>query len=101
MKGKHKAKGGGVEEGVEASNKSPSMVYAGKDSNVVKEAEERKRGGRAKKKDGGKVDGYRHGGRADRRPRAAGGRTGAENRPMSGAHSTSERPGAKMESENN
>jgi hypothetical protein len=94
MKGK--SKGGGVEEGVKDKDTKPSMVYAGKDSNVVKEAEERKRGGRSKKKDGGAVDGFKHGGRADRRPRASGGRTGSENRPMSGAQSTSERPGAKM-----
>ena len=100
VKHHHRKKGGGVEEGVSPEDKSPSMVYAGRESNVVKEAEKRKKGGRAHKKHGGKVDGHHeHHHRLDRHPRAKGGRTGSEMRPLSAAHGTSERPGAAMESE--
>jgi hypothetical protein len=95
----HKKKGGAVEEGTDVKEPTPSDVYAGKESPTVKEAEKRKHGGRAHKKHGGKVDGYKGGGRFDRHPRAKGGRTGAEMRPLSAAHGTSERPGAAMESE--
>ena len=61
MKGKmhgKKAGGGSVEEGrdLEKEDKTPSVVYAGKDSDVVKEASKRKKGGVCKKR-GGAVDG--------------------------------------------
>ena len=47
MKGRSKrADGGGVQKGVKANNAAPTEVYAGAGSNVVKEAKERKHGGK-------------------------------------------------------
>lgn len=60
-------------------------VYSGAKSNVVKEAEEKKHGGRVKmveKPEGGKS---KH--RMDKRPRrASGGRVGSDKSPFSSAH---------------
>jgi hypothetical protein len=101
MKGKmhgKKAGGGSVEEGrdLEKEDKTPSVVYAGKDSDVVKEASKRKKGGVCKKR-GGAVDGEKGEKRLDKMPRrATGGRVGAETRPLSEASKISERPGAKQ-----
>lgn len=67
MKGRITRKTGGVVE----KNPAPSDVYAGANSNVVKEAKERKRGGKTMAKDcGDKAKG-----RMDRAPRKSGGRT--------------------------
>lgn len=71
-----KARGGGV-------NKA-DVAYGNKD--VIEEARStanKKRGGRAKKKDGGAVAGFKSGGRLDKRAR--GGRTGADKSPFSSA----------------
>ena len=79
MKGKKKAEGGGV------------MKVSG-NPNVFKEAAERKKGGKIKKQDGGKVIGLMTGGavrpRLDRPGRKAGGRVGANTAPLSTAHGT-------------
>lgn len=111
-----RASGGGVEEGVKADDSSPTDVYAGGDSEVVKSARERngkfKKGGKVsafgrgrmsegaeeaaekklmKKKDGGCAEGSAAHHRMDRAPRkgrAAGG-------PLSTAAKTSERPDFK------
>lgn len=112
MKGKtYRATGGGVEEGVKADDKSPTDVYAGADSNVVKEARERtgkfKKGGKVsafvrgkmsegmekkmEKKSGGCAEGGMPHARADRAPRK-GRATGG---PLSTAAKTSERPAFK------
>lgn len=60
--------------------------------NVFKEADERKKGGRAKRATGGKVIGLMTGGavkpRMDRPGRKKGGRVGANNSPLSTAHGT-------------
>jgi hypothetical protein len=59
---------------------------------VFKEADERKKGGRAKRADGGKIVGLMTGGgvrpRLDRPGRKAGGRVGANTSPLSTAHGT-------------
>lgn len=117
MKGKsYRAAGGKVSEGVDVSDESPSEVYAGEGSNVVKEARERtskfKKGGkvsafdrgrmseameeaeehRAKKKSGGCAEGGMARHRADRAPRkgrAAGG-------PLSTAAKVTKRPGGDV-----
>lgn len=68
--GKHHSIGGGTE------------VYAGKGSNVVKEAEERKHGGAAKHH-GTKAHGHKGKHRLDKRAR--GGRTGSNHAPFSSA----------------
>ena len=74
MKGKMKncRKDGGVVP----KDDSPKDVYAGASSNVRKEADERKDGGRVKKKEMGKVDGKKSKMRLDRPGRKAGGRVG-------------------------
>lgn len=114
MKGRsYRKEGGKVEEGVDVSDAAPSMVYAGEDSNVVKEAKDRtnkfKKGGKVPaflrgkmaegmekkeekkaKKDGGCAMGAKPHGRLDRPKRASGG-------VLSTAANTSDRPGGKME----
>jgi len=61
--------------------------------NVIKEARERKKGGKVGRKDGGKVLGLMTGGgvkaRLDRPGRKMGGRVGANTAPLSTAHNTS------------
>lgn len=64
---RHKAMGGGTEP----------KPYDAAGSNVEKEAEEKKRGGRTKRKSGGKVEGDKAPKRMDRMPRKNGGRTGS------------------------
>ncbi len=85
MKGRSKRAGGGVVEKEDA----PRDVYAGGSSNVVKEVEGRKRGGRVKKEvgkiEGGKMSKMR----LDRPGRKMGGRVGAEKSPLSSAAKTS------------
>ena len=65
MKGRIARKTGGVV----AKNKAPSEVYAGAGSNVVKEAKQRKHGGKTMKAEG--EDAKMH---AGRKPRKSGGR---------------------------
>ena len=85
------AKGGKAENpmtGDWADDKAPSEVYAGAGSNVVKEAKEKKAGGRAKRKHGGMaIHGAVAKGRADRPKRKAGGRSGSNMNPLSSAAS--------------
>jgi hypothetical protein len=83
------AKGGAAGEGLAGVDEkdmdmSPSDVYAGKDSKVKKEAEERKRGGKAKKMIG-KAMGHKSAHRGDRKPRKSGGRAGSDMKPLSSA----------------
>lgn len=77
MKGKHKKREGGGRLDMKVSG----------NPDVFKEAEERKRGGRMKKKEHemhpeGKMAKHRH----DRPMRKAGGRVGADKMPLSSAH---------------
>jgi len=86
--------------GVVVKDKAPKEVYAGAGSHVVKEAEEHKHGGRAKRKHGGHVahhhsghvkhvghiHGEHAGHHAGRKPRKSGGRTGSNMNPLSSAH---------------
>lgn len=92
MKGKMKncRKDGGVVP----KDDSPKDVYAGGESNVKKEADERKDGGRVKKKkDEAKVDGKMSKMRLDRPGRKSGGRVGADSSPLSSAAKVSDRGG--------
>ena len=115
MKGKTSKK---VEEGVVVKESTPTDVYAGGDSNVVKEAKDRsgkfKKGGKVPafikgkmsegmekfeekkkaKKDGGSCEGMSSAHRLDRAKRASGG-------PLSTASKISNRPGGKMEAIDN
>lgn len=84
---KHHARGGASEPDHD--------VYAGEHSNVVKEAEEKKRGGRAGKKTGGRakrasggpvaIEGAASKPRLDRPGRKRGGRAGADKAPLTTA----------------
>lgn len=69
--GHHKAKGGGI-------------AVAGGNPDVIHEAEEKKRGGKAM----GKVHGHHPKHRLDRPGRKRGGRVGANTAPLSTAHSS-------------
>ena len=75
-------KDGGVAE--YKMDKAPSDVYAGGSSNVVKEAKERKWGGKAKNV--GSVHGKHASHHAGRKPRKSGGKVGADTNPLSSAH---------------
>ena len=89
------AKGGKAEspmEGDWAHDEAPTDVYAGKDSNVAKEAKERKHGGKAKKHVA--MHGHKGAARADRKPRKSGGRASDMN-PLSSAHKGTEPKGHK------
>lgn len=91
---KHKAKGGEVEP------KMTPKPYNAQGSEVEKEAEEKKRGGRAKHKHGGEVEGKpmkEHLGRAGR---ARGGRTGADQSPLSTASKVTSAEDHKDQGEN-
>lgn len=88
------AKGGPVSgdnpmKGQFANDEAPSDVYAGAGSNVVKEAKEKKSGGRAKRKHGGMAMGKVHGAaakkRGDRMARKSGGKVGSDKNPLSSA----------------
>ena len=102
---KHREEGGVVDK-----DESPKDVYAGKGSHVEKEADERKRGGRAKRKHGGmvhheagkhmghakhvgKVEGHMPKAHAGRKPRKSGGRAGSDRNPFSSAKSGSDAMG--------
>jgi len=88
------AKGGKADnpmKGDFADDKAPTDVYAGAGSNVVKEAKEKKAGGRAKRKHGGMaVSGAAAKKRADRSARKSGGRAGSDKNPLSSAASGKE-----------
>jgi len=70
-------------KGVRANNAKPSMVYAGGDSNVVKEASKYKRGGKVKHVS---MHGDKAADRLDRPKRKSGGGVGCEIKPFSSAH---------------
>ncbi len=100
MKGrKHRATGGRDDAEADLNDKPEARTNA---KNIDREAEERKKGGRAKRKSGGhvhhekmeelahakhvgKVHGEHAAHRADRKPRKSGGRTGSDSAPFSSA----------------
>lgn len=93
---------GGVNEAEEDVNDHPEARTNAK--KIDAEAEERKKGGRAKRKRGGRmpeaakhveVSGEHEHKRADRKPRKDGGRTGADTHPFSSARAGTTPPGRK------
>lgn len=78
-KRKGHAAGGDVD-----SEKDPKP-YNAQGSNVEKEADEKARGGRAKRKSGGMIDGKEKKMRLDRPGRKTGGRVGADKAPLTTA----------------
>ena len=97
MKGRKGRGSGGVDMAEEDEKTKPeARTNAAK---IDREAEEMKKGGRAKKARGGKMlgkvsgeKGYAH---AGRKPRKAGGRTGSESHPFTGANRGKEPEGHK------
>lgn len=90
MHRKGKASGGDIESPKSGSREweedlkdKPTRYTGGKPED---EAEEMKKGGRAKKKHVGKVDGEKAKMHAGRKPRKSGGRTGSNFSPLSSAH---------------
>lgn len=77
--------------GMAVKDTVPSDVRAGKDSNVVKEAEAKKRGGKVV----GKVTGGKSRLRLDRPGRKTGGRVGADKSPLSSAAKVTDAIGHK------
>ncbi len=103
MKGR-KGKGtGGVNEAEDDIKDKPKSRTVPNDIEDEAEATEKKSGGRAKKAAGGTLIGKAAGGkasmRADRKPRKAGGRTGSEASPFTGAHSGTQPKGRSVMSE--
>lgn len=78
---RHKAEGGKVEPELKPK------PYNAEGSEVEKEADEKARGGRAKKKRGGMVEGEEKRERLDRSKRKTGGRVGSDKSPFTSAKS--------------
>jgi hypothetical protein len=101
MKGrKHKSTGG---ENDAAEDEKDTPKDRTEPSGPAKEAEEKKRGGRAKRAHGGKsemkVEGHKGMMHAGRKPRKSGGRTGSDSRPLTSSHSGKNPPGRNLMSE--
>ena len=119
MKGRSKRATGGTNDAAEdLKTKNQRYTY---ESKVNNEAEERKRGGRTERKDGGRMHGEhchcekcerRHarkeGGKvhgenamhhAGRKPRKSGGRTGSDSSPFTSARHGTPPPGRKLDME--
>ena len=98
MKGrKHKATGGVNEAEEDVKDKPEPRTDAKK---IDSEAEEMKKGGRAKRAHGGKMVGKVHGEKgamhAGRKPRKSGGRTGSDSNPFTSARKGKDAPGREV-----
>lgn len=100
MKGgrRSRATGGENEPEEDLKDKPESRTNAKK---IDGEAEEMKKGGRAKRKHGGKtevghIEGHKAAMHAGRKPRKSGGRTGSEANPFTGARPGKDAPGRKL-----
>lgn len=78
---RHKAEGGKVEPELKPK------PYNAEGSEVLKEADEKKRGGRMKKKGGGMVEGEEKRERLDRPKKKGGGSVGSDKSPLTSANS--------------
>lgn len=96
MKGrKHRSTGGVNEAAEDLGRKNERRTYQAK---VMDEAEERKRGGRAKRKSGGLVPGEKGMPNAGRKPRKSGGAC-SDNNPFTSARAGTPPKGRKMDME--
>lgn len=106
MKGRTSKKAESPMSGVDDASKDLSMKPERRNNadKIFGDAEERKHGGRTKrraghkmehheKKEGGKVHGEHEKHHAGRKPRKSGGRTGSNMNPLSSAHSGTPAPG--------
>lgn len=96
---KHREEGGRNDAAEDVDKKTQMRVNA---PEIEREADEKKRGGRAKRKRGGMAEhkhvemhGEHEAKRADRKPRKDGGRTGADAHPFSSARKGETPPGRK------
>jgi hypothetical protein len=99
MKGRKGRGTGGVNEAEEDEKTKPEARTNAK--NIDSEAEELKKGGRAKRKHGGKmigkVEGEKSAHHAGRKPRKAGGRTsGSDGNPFTSARKGKDAPGREI-----
>jgi len=95
MKNRHKRASGGADLASEEMNhKNQKYTY---ESKVNNEAEERKAGGRAKRKMVGKVEGEHAKHHAGRAPRKNGGRTGSDSNPFTSARHGTQPAGYKVD----
>ena len=99
MKGRKGRGTGGVNEAEEDEKTKPEARTNAKE--IDEEAEERKKGGRAKRKHGGKMIGKVEGEKAmhhaGRKPRKAGGRTsGSDGNPFTSARKGKDAPGREI-----
>lgn len=100
MKGRKSRATGGVDEAEEDVNEK--VPDRSSPNNIQKEADERKKGGRAKRKHGGKmigkVEGEKAAHHAGRKPRKAGGRTsGSDGNPFTSARKGKDAPGRELQ----
>lgn len=99
MKGgrKHKATGGENTPEEDLKEKTPDRSAP---NNIQKEADEMKKGGRAKRKHGGKmvgkVEGEKPAMHAGRKPRKSGGRAGSDSNPFTSARKGQDAPGREL-----
>lgn len=93
MANRHKKSSGGPTRGTDVKESSPTDAYTGTSSNVIKEARERKKGGKV----GMKVMGGNKRHRLDRPGRKRGGGVGADARPLSSAANASAAAGRSLE----
>ena len=103
MKGRKHRSTGGVDDAEEdVKEKTPARMPESA-AKPEAEAEEKKRGGRAKKAHGGKMIGKVHGEKsmhhAGRKPRKAGGRAGSDSSPLTSSHSGKQPAGRSVMSE--
>lgn len=104
MKGgrRSRATGGGTDEAEEDVKDKPEARTNAK--KIDEEAEEMKKGGRAKRKHGGKtevghIEGKKEHMHAGRKPRKSGGRTGSDGSPFTSAKSGKDAPGRSLMAE--
>lgn len=98
MKGRKHRSTGGADEAEEDLKDKPEPRTDAKE--IDKEAEEMKKGGRAKRKHGGKmvgkVEGEKSAMHAGRKPRKSGGRTGSDSAPFTSARKGKDAPGREL-----
>lgn len=99
MKGRKGRSTGGANEADEDLKDKPEARTEAKE--IDSEAEERKRGGRAKRRRGGKtevgkVEGHKASMHAGRKPRKSGGRAGSDANPFTSARSGKDAPGREV-----
>lgn len=99
MKGRKGRSTGGANEADEDLKDKPEARTDAKE--IDSEAEERKRGGRTKRRRGGKtevgkVEGHKGSMHAGRKPRKSGGRAGSDANPFTSARSGKDAPGREV-----